>query len=71
LQQTLAGYRPVPPGNRKPTMVVATLLHHACSSNPYATPEDTYKQTVQTFDNPILTALIESWLVSGELVLSE
>ena len=50
---------------------VATLLHHACSSNPYTTPEDTYKQTVQTFDNPILTALIESWLASGELVLSE
>ncbi len=50
---------------------VAMLIHRASTGNVYINPTSVYNQSVRTYDNPILTALIESWLASGELVLSE
>jgi len=52
-------------------LFVSVLIDHCVRSNPYLVPEETYNQQVRTYNNPLLNALIEAWLASGELVLSE
>lgn len=52
-------------------LFVSVLIDHCSHCNPHLIPDEVFHQQVHTYNNQLLNALIDAWLASGELVLSE